>query len=96
MHDILPGYRGTSRFETLGVRPFTSPLFPLPHARLNVRIAPCLSLPPPYLPDKLRDYLEQVAHDPIVGDTEDRGIWIFVYGNDHVRAFHPYLVLYGA
>src|SRR5580658_408261 len=40
--------------------------------------------------------LEQVADDAVVGDLEDRRLFILVDGDDHFRILHPGKVLDGA
>ncbi len=43
-----------------------------------------------------RDDVEQIAHDRIVGDFEDRRLGVLVHGDDGPRAFHAHDVLNGA
>src|SRR6266511_5711861 len=40
-----------------------------------------------------RHHLEEVSHDPVVGDLEDRRLGILVHGADHFRGPHPRQVL---
>lgn len=37
---------------------------------------------------KLRQHLEQVSHQPIVGYLKDRRVFILVDGNNHARILH--------
>src|SRR6266508_6089490 len=43
-----------------------------------------------------RHHLEEVSHDPVVGDLEDRRLGILVHRADHFRGPHPRQVLDGA
>src|SRR5271170_8045588 len=42
---------------------------------------------------QLRSHLEQVAHDPVVGDLEDRRFFVLVDGNDRLAGLHARAVL---
>jgi hypothetical protein len=43
--------------------------------------------------DQLWDGLEEVSHETVVGDLEDRGVGVFIDGHNHLRAFHARDVL---
>src|SRR5215469_8459514 len=45
---------------------------------------------------ELRYDLEQVADNAVIGDLEDRRLFILVDGDDHLRILHPGEMLNGA
>ncbi len=46
--------------------------------------------------DQLRHGLEQVGHQPVVGNLEDRRLLVLVDGDDDLRILHPRQMLDGA